>query len=111
MEGGHQLDFFLISNGARLARGTYSTDSSINPDGIDHVVAFALADSPYLLIGFEDMYNGGDRDYNDALFAVDIGAANVANLPGVPEPATWCVLFSFITIGAYLHRRRRRCRA
>jgi len=59
------------------------------------VVAFALADSPYLLIGFEDMYNGGDLDYNDLLFAVDIGEANVASLPGVPEPATSCMLFSY----------------
>ncbi len=106
MEGGQQLDFFLIANGARRARGTYSTDSSINADGIDHVVAFALADSPYLLIGFEDMYGGGDQDYNDAMFVVDIGAANVAGLPGVPEPATWTVLFSFLAMGSWLHRRR-----
>ena len=109
IEGGQQLDFFLISDGARGGRTVFSTDSSINPDGINHAVAFALQDSPYLLIGFQDASGGGDRGYNDLLFAVDIGNANVSSLPGVPEPATWCVLFSFLAIGLYLqHRHQQR---
>jgi hypothetical protein len=52
------------------------TDIDRNLDGIDHVVAFAHVDSPYLLPGFEDLYGGGDRDYNDVLFAVYVGEQN-----------------------------------
>jgi len=79
---GSELDFFLIANGANRGSNVYSTDGSINPDGINHVVSFAYAaeNSPYLIIGFEDLFGGGDRDFNDLLFAVDIGVSNVAAL-------------------------------
>ena len=43
-------------------------------------VCFAIEDSSYLLLGFEDLYGGGDRDYNDLLFALDIGTMNVNEL-------------------------------
>jgi Domain of unknown function (DUF4114) len=105
---GTQLDFFLIANGASGGSYVYSTDASVNPDGIDHVVAYALADSPYLLIGFEDLYGGGDRDFNDLLFAVDIGSVNVETLTNAPEPSTLVILGSFLGPVAYLRRRQRR---
>ena len=54
-EAGTNLNFFVIANGAYGGKSTFSTDISSNPDGINHVVAFALEDSPYLLIGFEDL--------------------------------------------------------
>lgn len=107
LEANSQLDFFLIANGAQGGTMTYSTDTSINPDGIDHVVAYAMPSSPYLLVGFEDLYGGGDRDYNDLLFAVDIGVANVAALTTVPEPATILTLASFLII-AFAFRRQKR---
>jgi len=108
-EGGTQLDFFLIADGRQRPEGrpVYSTDSSVNPDGIEHVLAFALADSPYLLVGFEDVYAGGDQDFNDVIFAVDIGADNVAELSGVPEPATVLTLAAFAGIVACAAGRRR----
>ncbi|MDD7986130.1 DUF4114 domain-containing protein [Lentisphaera marina] len=87
---GTELDFFLIANGANGGSYVYSTDESVNPDGIQHVVSFAIENSSYLFLGFEDLYNGGDRDYNDLLFAVDIGTMNVNQLIEtsalVPEP-------------------------
>ncbi|VFQ46487.1 DUF4114 domain-containing protein [Desulfoluna butyratoxydans] len=106
LEANTQLDFFLIANGARGGTMTYSTDTSINPDGIDHVVAYAMPSSPYLLVGFEDLYGGGDRDFNDLLFAVDIGTANVAALASVPEPATLLTLVSFLIIAFTVHRKK-----
>jgi hypothetical protein len=105
-ESGAQLDFFLIANGANGGTNLYSTDSSVNQDGIDHVVAYALEDSPYLLIGFEDLYGGGDRDFNDLLFVVDIGSANVNALTNAPEPSTMMILGSFILFSIYLKRRQ-----
>ncbi|MGB0744754.1 MAG: DUF4114 domain-containing protein, partial [Opitutales bacterium] len=56
------VDFFLISNGAGGGQNTYTADASTNPDLMQHVVAFAVSDSPYLIIGFEDLYGGGDMD-------------------------------------------------
>jgi hypothetical protein len=50
-----------------------------------------LENTPYLLIGFEDLYGGGDRDYNDLMFVVDFGEENVEKLIG-PEPSTLVLL-------------------
>ena len=69
-------------------------------------MAFTQPGSPYLMIGFEDMYGGGDRDYNDVVFAVDIGAANLHNLTAAPEPAMWAVLGSFLLPVVWMKRRR-----
>ena len=103
---GTSLDFFLIGNGAHGGTHVYSTDTSSNPDHVNHVVAFTTPNSPYLMIGFEDMWGGGDRDFNDALFAVDIGAVNLHSLTAAPEPAMWMVLASFLLPVAWLKHRR-----
>jgi hypothetical protein len=108
IKGGSALDFFLIANAVEGWNHTYSTEASVNPDGLNHVVAFALADSPYLLLGFEDMYGGGDLDYNDVLIAVDIGKVNVARLVSTPEPALPLVLGSFLAAALLLDWRQRR---
>jgi Domain of unknown function (DUF4114) len=77
---GTALQFFLVSDGASGGRNVYTVAPASNPDRRPHVVAFTLEDSPYVIIGFEDLYGGGDNDFNDAVFAVDIGYANVAAL-------------------------------
>ena len=107
---GTRLDFFLIANGAQGGNKVYSTDQSVNPDGINHLVSFvyAVKDSPYLVIGFEDMYGGGDKDFNDLVFAVDIGQHNVSALVamGTPEPAMLLTLGGFVAGVAWLRNRR-----
>ena len=87
----------------------YSTDASLNPDGINHVVSFAYLakDSPYLILGFEDLLGGGDRDFNDLLFAVDVGAINIGVLTAAPEPATVFTMSAFLGLGYMLVRRAR----
>ncbi len=113
-DAGTQLDFFLIANGANGGQNLYSTDSSLNGDGLDHVVAFAQAESPYLLIGFEDLWNGGDKDYNDLLFAVYFGEQNVdtltqtASLHGVPAPEPGFLWLIVMACGGWLNRVRRK---
>ncbi len=79
-DNGFQLDFFLISNAVNGGKQWLWNDPSENPDGLQHVVAFMLPGSPYILLGFEDIIGGGDLDYNDALFVVDIGQTNADNL-------------------------------
>jgi hypothetical protein len=108
MDAGTILDFFLIANGASGGSNVFSTDQSANKDGINHVVAFAyaMANSPFLIIGFEDIWGGGDRDFNDLLFAVDIGATNIRNLTATPEPAMATTLLGLL--GLAFQRRTRR---
>ena len=106
IQAGSLLDFFLISDGARGGKYSFAASAERNPDGINHVVAFALPDSPYLILGFEDMYGGGDMDFNDVLFAVDIGVRNVRGLVGAPEPGAWAILGGFLLIGARGLKRR-----
>ena len=107
MRAGSALDFFLIADGANGGTTAFSTQRSANADGINHVVSFAYAmkDSPYLILGFEDLMGGGDRDFNDLLVAVDIGAINVAALTAASEPRTWATLGTFACLGMLLVRK------
>jgi hypothetical protein len=104
---GTSLDFFLIANGANGGSHVFTTDTDSNLDGLQHVVSFAVQDSSYLFLGFEDIYGGGDRDYDDLLFAVDIGFSNVQELIQtsalVPEPEEVLIMIVFLLfLGKYL---------
>jgi len=101
MSSGTQLDFFLIADGAKGGTDVFSTQTSINPDGLSHALAFAMPDSPYLFIGFEDLYGDTSGDYKDLMFAVDIGRANIGALTNMPEPSTLFILSSFIGLVVY----------
>ncbi len=107
-KAGDRFDFFLIVQGALTGRGFFSSVTSLNGDGLVHVVSLAYPGSPYLIIGFEDINGGGDRDYNDILFVIDIGTENISKLVRLitPEP-TLAVgsLFAAVSIG--FSRRRR----
>jgi hypothetical protein len=103
-EAGTMIDFFMIADGAQGGETIFTADPEENPDLIQHVVAFAIPDSPYLLIGFEDIYNGGDRDYNDLVFAVDIGEMNVSYLAN-PEPEVWLMMALVLAVAYRCHKR------
>ena len=104
MAAGTQLDFFLIANGASGATDNiFSTDATVNRDGLKHTIAYAPNGSPYLLIGFEDLFGGGDKDYNDLLFAVA-----VAPLTSAPEPSTTLILGSFLLVVIYFKSRQQK---
>ncbi len=92
---GKQLDFFLVSNGAGdTLAGSGETDkknvlrnfSQLNSDNLQHVIAYYRDDMPgYLLIGFEDIVGGGDLDYNDCLFVIDVGYNFQINPSDLPD--------------------------
>lgn len=110
--GGTTLDFFLIANGASGGTSVYTTSGSTNPDLINHVATFTpsywgVANSPYLFIAYEDLLGGGDKDFNDVIIALDIGAANVAALLATPEPATWLMLGSLVGMAVWARGRKR----
>lgn len=87
---GTELTFRLdVSN---TKQSFYTGDGTRNPDGLAHALAvthFDPASRLYLTtIGFEDLFGGGDRDYNDFMFRL----TNVFDPPAVPEPATLALL-------------------
>ncbi|MEI8386534.1 MAG: DUF4114 domain-containing protein [Verrucomicrobiota bacterium] len=106
MKAGQKLDFFLIADGANGANKlhVWTASPSVNSDGIQHMASFGVKDSSYLLLSFEDLSGGGDRDFNDIVFAVQIGAANVAALAN-PEPRS---VLTFLLLGATVYVVRRR---
>lgn len=60
----------------------YSHDN-LNADGIRHVAIYEVAATNGLIFGWEDLYGGGDRDYNDMIVA-----ATDISVVGIPEPSS-----------------------
>jgi len=121
IEAGTHLNFFLVSQDQGRV---YTPVPEANPDGIPHMVALALEDSPYMVISFEDMYQGGDRDFSDCVLAVEMSHYNIQALLGRIDP--WrrakqlALLIAIVTVVvggplAYLswrtYRRLKRLRA
>ena len=111
---GTKLDFFLMANGANQSWApVFSGNESLNNDGFQqHVAAFTTKlfavpqlNSPYVFLSFEDLWGGGDKDINDTIIALDVGAATVKSLLATPEPATWLTLGSFLALGLVAKRR------
>jgi len=106
---GTQLDFFLIANGANQSWApVFSTTAALNGDGFkQHVAAFTLPglNSPYVFLSFEDLWGGGDKDINDTIVAINIGAANVRALLATPEPRMWLTLGAFLGLAIWAKRR------
>lgn len=93
--------------------GLFFSDTSINPDQTDHMLAYqgngvdaiqlpgsaigVWTNDEYLL-AWEDLFNGGDRDYED--FVVMVDGANP-----VPEPSS--VLCWLVLLGCFLLSKKR----
>ncbi|MEM9331257.1 MAG: DUF4114 domain-containing protein [Pseudomonadota bacterium] len=68
--------------------GNASDNYGPNPDSFNHVVVRANSVSGELLVGFEDLYNGGDKDYDDTVIKIDIGRENVLGMLPEKKPST-----------------------
>jgi hypothetical protein len=83
------------ATGAPLPAFTWSSDPTQNSDGIQHVYATdvtlgqAYLGSPAgTYVGWEDLPNGGDLDYNDDQYIfVNVSSA-------VPEASTWAMMLA-----------------
>ena len=82
----------------------YSGPAGNNPDGEVHVSLWALDDGKYTVqVGFEDLWDGGDQDYNDLIFDVS-GVGTMVT----PEPITLTLLATGLAGIAGVSLRRRR---
>ncbi len=80
LPAGTRLVFFLDADAVNSPKGRFTTIPARNPDRIEHVVTVAYQNSPYVLLAFEDLMGGGDRTFNDVVFAVQLSQATVAGL-------------------------------
>lgn len=101
LRAGTPLEFFLVANNRRAEIHVYTAHPEFNPDNVQHMVAVAVEDSPYLLFSFEDMYGGGDKDYSDCVFAVHLSGYNVQALLGRIDPLRQFkrLLFIWVPLG------------
>lgn len=79
----------------------FSGSSSNNADGLIHVVSETTGTNTY--VGFEDLYGGGDRDYDDVRYSFN----NIAIDP-VPEPETYAMLGLGLGLVSLVARRRKK---
>lgn len=49
---------------------------ALNPDAYPHTVGHIDAVTGRVILGFEDIYKGGDNDYDDVVLSFDIGQSN-----------------------------------
>lgn len=119
VKAGSKLDFFLISNGANGGNNVFSTQEALNQDGYTKHVAeftptlFAVPqlNSPYVFLAFEDLWGGGDKDVNDTIIAINLGAANVKSLLATPEPAMPLTFGACLGLAFFAVRKNRQATA
>jgi len=88
----------------------YFTENNLNPDGQNHAKVYKNLDDPKMfLIGFEDLYEAGDTDYQDLVFSLKIQAPQPP-IPEVPFGTILSVLSMFIALLGFVAFKRFRAR-
>ncbi|MEO0458192.1 MAG: DUF4114 domain-containing protein [Cyanobacteria bacterium P01_A01_bin.114] len=100
--GETRLNFFLQNPDGNVFGTDAAVDATLNPDNLQHITAYRSGE--YMVIGFEDKTDGGDRDYNDVVIAVK-GLVDTAPDQDVPEPATTAAIATLALFG-FVRRRR-----
>jgi hypothetical protein len=80
---------------------------SLNPDGVGHAKVddtFAL-DTSY--VGFEDLLNGGDKDYDDLKISLSNTSTSQVPPGAAPLPATFLLVSTGMGMMALLKRKRK----
>lgn len=61
----------------------------MNGDSFGHTVGHVDKDTGKITLGFEDLWRGGDKDFDDVVLSFDIGRSNAIVLdPNIPKPAS-----------------------
>jgi len=105
---GTELDFRLEVQNTGMV--FFTGIGANNIDGVAHAIVENIAEGS-TMVGFEDLYGGGDRDYNDLVFEFSNTTTEDNTVQGElisnPEPAT-IVLFGtgLLGLGAWRLRKK-----
>ncbi len=61
-------------------------NSGQNSDGMGHVRLTSDTTTGIVKVGFEDLLNGGDRDFDDVVFTINVGVANAKAWTDIEPP-------------------------
>jgi hypothetical protein len=87
--------YYLIS-----PQGTFYSDTRLNGDLFDHMNTTALLPGSEYQLGWEDLYGGGDADYDD--FVVNVESVH----PIIPAPGAILLGSIGVAFVGWLRRRR-----
>ncbi len=109
---GTHIGFWVQANGYVQPSGhTYYTLDQYNPDGLRHMAIINDVGAQRLVIGIEDLYNLGDKDYNDMVFtfqANPYSAIDTSRIPtGAPEAGPMATALICAVLGVAALRRRK----
>ena len=87
-EGAELVFKLFVTN---TGKSFFNGPAARNADGVIHA-RYKYGENKQVLVGFEDLWGGGDRDYNDLIFSLSnvYFADNV--LQPVPEPETYLLM-------------------
>jgi serralysin len=84
----YHVDNSGIATVVNTASGTslFFTNQSLNGDGLGHTRLTTDPATGLVRIGFEDLWGGGDRDFDDVVFTIDVGKENAAVITPIEPP-------------------------
>ncbi|MEM9411391.1 MAG: hypothetical protein AAGA30_09775 [Planctomycetota bacterium] len=88
VEAGFVVDPILAAEWDEEVKGFedyYYTRADLNWDGLQHVLAFSIGDTGFILLCWEDMAGlNADRDFEDVIVVLDLGETNVEMIKTPP---------------------------
>jgi len=101
-DAGYEFGLYMLTPEGH----TYYTETSDNPDGEKHAIVYEnLDDSFMFLIGFENLYAAGDRDYQDIVFSLKLCTPQQV-IPEVPFGTILSFLSMFIAFVGFVGFKR-----
>ena len=85
--GGKETDI-KSQYGTSVFHSARGAEGGLNGDHYKHVIGDADTSKGTVKIGFEDLWKGGDKDFDDSVFTFSIGATNAALLAKDSKPST-----------------------
>ncbi len=101
-EAGQLLSFSMLVNGVE---SYFTGAASRNIDNTIHA-AYSESIGNTIQVGFEDLFQGGDSDYDDLVFSLTNVYAATAPVSPVSEPETYAMFMAGLGLMGWSARRR-----